>query len=345
MPMMLFVSSCGMPWNLYDLATEDDSGTTASSAIEPTKTYAVALGGVARGRDELVIYDDDNKPLDFTGKTLEFSADNGNIVLEPRSGYGNFAAGGGALIVPKKVGTTIVSYDVDGVRQHEHYKVIVPPQSLIQILIGEARGQIAVEAQTADGFVKLDSESTTGNAIGVVVRNRVQLIEAGQPAELFVVDDAAWAVNEPQSHWDAVIAAESNGSYQFTPLDPAAQSYDEYMAAEKRANLLNDSEINAYDQAVLTAAMIFDNSTVDPTGGAFGFRTPTSAEAACLSNAMQSPTYSIPVGCGPGDSNFPAFAPVQILVHPSVALLSDRRPSFVFYRNRGDDEVAVTNAP
>jgi hypothetical protein len=211
--------------------------------------------------------------------------------------------------------------------------------------MGEARGQIYSEAQVSDGHVSLDSESPTANAVASVIRNRVLLIEGGQPYSLFVVDESDWLTDEPASHWDAVITAEESGMYQFSPLDPSSYSYDIYYASENRDNLSEESDIIAYDQAVLTAGHIFDNQVEDPTVGAFAFRSPTLEESDCLTETLEKNYTILPSDCGPGDENYPAFAPIQILIHPSVAFLDDGRPSFVFYRNRTEEESVVTNAP
>jgi hypothetical protein len=326
----------------------ENSGNPAaegSEAIEPTSTYAVALGGVAKGRDELVIYDGNDVVRDFAGTALTFTTDNDNIELTPRDGFADYMSGSGAKIIPKKVGTTIVTYSVDGVASHDQYKVIVPPQSLVQILVGEARGELVKEAQVDGSTVLLDSSSPTANAIGAVIRNRVLLTEAYGDFDLFAADETVWNIDPPASNWDAVITARSNGGYQFTPVDPYSLSHDVYMASEKRANLLDSSELLAYDQAVISAAGLFSNEISDPTGVSFAFFTPTRNQSDCLASALQNKVMEIPYSCGSGDENYPAFAPVQILLHPSVSLLDDGRPSFVFYRNRSDAEVAVTNAP
>lgn len=345
----LFVTSCGEMFDPTSNFLSDDNDDTSSSeaeaAIEATSAYAVAIGGIAKGRDELVIYDSDNKVRDFSGHTLTFQTNNENIELRTREGFTDFMTGSGALIVPKNVGITIISYSIDGVEQTDKYKVIVPPQSLIQILLGEARGQIESEAQVKDGNVELTSDSPTGNAIASVIRNRVQLLEAGQQLSLFVVDDAAWNLSPVGSHWDSVITAGKNGVYQFSPLDPDTLSHEVYLSSAKRNNLLDESEITAYDQAVLTAAEIFTNETTDPTSGAFAFRSPNVAQTNCLDDTLTKKLTELPPECGPGDDNYPAFAPIQILIHPSVAKLNDGRPSFVFMRNRSEDEPVVTNAP
>ncbi len=345
--LLLTTTSCAQmidPFGLRNLFDDDDGSAESSTegetaaAVAPAKTYAVAIGGVAEGRDELIIYDEAGAVADLGGKTVTFSTDNDNIQLEPQDD--------GAKIVPLKVGTTIVSYTVDGVASDDKYKVVVPPQSLVQILMGEARGQIESEAQLDEnGIVAPDSASPTGNAVAAVVRNRVLLLEAGYPASLFVVSASDWNSNSPESHWDATIIAESYGTYQFTPVDPAALSNEIFLDSAKRENLYNKEDVNAYDQAVMTAAQIFDNETADPTGGAFAFRTPTEWEAACLTTTMTLKLIILPSECGPGDENYPAFAPIQVLIHPSVAYLSESRPSFVFIRNRDLIDPAVTNAP
>lgn len=344
--LLLTTTSCAKmldPFGILGLGNDGDGSEESSTegataaAVVPTKTYAVALGGVAEGRDELILYDETGEVKDLGGKTVNFSTDNDNIQLEFRDS--------GARIVPLKVGTTIVSYTVDGEESADKYKVVVPPQSLVQILMGEARCQIVSEAQIENGLVALDSVSPTGSAVAAVVRNRVLLLEAGYPVSLFVVNAADWNSNPPESHWDATIIAESYGVYQFTPVDPAALSNEIFLDSAKRENLYNEEDLVAYDQAVLTAAQIFDNETTDPTGGAFAFRTPTEWQAECLTTTMNLKLIILPSECGPGDEDYPAFAPVQVLIHPSVAYLSETRPSFVFIRNRSLADPAVTNAP
>lgn len=345
--LLLLSTSCGkmLEWNPFNIGKEDEQSTVAPPAVESSATYAVALGGVAEGRDKLVIYNSDGTARDFSNHTLVFRTDNDNVLLEPRAEFANFGDGSGARIIPQKVGTTVISPEVDGIEEAEKFSATVPPQSLVQILIGEARGQIAAEAQTEDGRVKLASVSTTANAIGAVVRNRVLLMEAAEPLSTFVVDSVTWNADPPGSHWDAVIEAEAGGVYQFSPLDSDTESFEYYQAAAKRSELAGEADLVAYDQAVLTAAGIFNNSIADPTGGAFAFRTPTESEATCLQDALISGPAALPSGCGPGDDNYPAFAPIQVLVHPGVALLSEGRPSFVFIRNRSEDDPVVTNLP
>lgn len=346
--LLLFTTACGSIYDPFDLNPFDGNNNHPSAnepTVEATDVYIVPLGGFDAGRDELVIYDEDGNIADLTGKSLELLPDNSNVELLPRDGFADIASGSGAKILPKFVGTTIITVRVDGIETGQAYKVIVPPQSLIQILMGEARGQIYAEAQVSDGHVSLDSESPTANAVASVIRNRVLLIESGQPYSLFVVNEESWLSDEPSSHWDAVITAENGTFHQFSPLDETSVSYDIYYASENRENLSDESEIVAYDQAVLTAGYIFDNQIEDPAGGAFAFRSPTLDESDCLTETLEKGYGILPNDCGPGDENYPAFAPVQILIHPSVAFLDDGRPSFIFYRNRTEDEPAVTNAP
>ncbi|PIR18289.1 MAG: hypothetical protein COV46_00705 [Deltaproteobacteria bacterium CG11_big_fil_rev_8_21_14_0_20_49_13] len=344
----LFMASCSADyWNptkWFD-SNDSDSSESADDAVEATSTYSVALGGVARGRDELVVYDDEENVVDFSDHSLTFETNNDNIVLVVREGFDDYMSGSGARISPQKVGTTIIRYFVDGVEGEDRYKVIVPPQSLIQILMGEAIGQIYSEAQVADWSVGLSSDSPTGNALAYVVKNRVDLIDAGQPFSLFIVDENVWDSNSPASHWDAVITAESSGTYQFSPVDPENESNKLYLASASRDNFTQNEYLVAYDQTVLTAAKIFGIDAADPTNGAFAFRTPTAGQTECLAETLKLGLAYLPYECGPGDESYPAFKPVQVLIHPSIALLSDGRPSFVFYRNRAEDEPAVTNAP
>ncbi len=352
MVLSLSMTSCGSDyWNpkhWFDTDTGDSSTSEPSASGETataTFTYSIAMGGVAEGRDELLIYNNTEEIVDFSDHSLTFETDNANITLSVRDGFADYMSGSGAKIIPQKVGTTMVSYFVDGAEAEDKFKVIVPPQTLIQILMGEARGQIEGEAQLENGLVALTSESPTGNAIAYVVKNRVDLISAGQPFSLFVVDGNSWGIDPPSSYWDAVITAESSDIYQFSPVDPSTESHEIYLASAFRADLTQEEDLVAYDQAVLTSAKIFALDALDPTGGAFAFRTPTLGQVECLLDTMYRKLTYLPPECGPGDENYPAFAPVQVLLHPSVALLDDGRPSFIFYRNRTEDEPAVTNAP
>jgi hypothetical protein len=116
------------------------------------------------------------------------------------------------------------------------------------------------------------------------------------------------------------------------------------MDAEQR-KLMSGDELIAYDQAVLTAAGIFNGDTEDTTTGAFAFRSPTPEEWNSIAQAWTIHSYDLPSGAGWSDASFPAFAPIQILIHPDVWTYDDGRPSFVFARMRTSTDAAVSNAP
>lgn len=324
-----------------DLFTDDSDSqaptVTDQPMVEPTARFALAMGGVAPGRDELVI-----APAPVT--ELQFSTASAIIGLLPRPGKTNFTEGAGAQLVPQSEGTATVHYSLGGVAAASVYSVTIPPQTLIQILIGEARGQIADEVTLANGAVALTSRSITAEAIASVVRNRVKLIDAHNNPGLFDVDAVQYAAGGEPAKYNAVIAAVQSGLYQFSPVDPQDASHDEFVNAEARS-FLDQSVLAAYDQAVLSAAQVFDGSVADPTHGAFGFRTPTVDEGLCLDLAAKTPSPVLLSTCDDPDARFPAFAPVQVLIHPEVSRLSDGRPAFIFYRTRTIDAPAVTADP
>lgn len=339
---------CGLGFPL-SLPTDDDATTetipSTVAAIEGRTRYAIALGGVAPGRDVLVLFDAQGQPRDFSSHTLTFTVSDATVLgLLPRPAFADFRSGSGAQLIPQHPGSAAIHYAVDDIKQPEQFAAIVPPQRLIQILIGEARGVMRQEAEIVDGVVTLTSRSPTAEALAAVIRNRITLITASQQPGLFAANASDFARDPPTSAYDAVIAAQQFGVFQFAPVDPDDFSHESYRNAEARAFLDGPTQF-AYDQAVLTAAGIFDGSISDPTRGAFAFRTPSSEEAACLAQAIATQELTLPAGCGPGDSNFPALAPVQVLIHPDVALLDDGLPAFVFYRPRSPTTPAVTNVP
>lgn len=323
--------------SLFDSDDAQPPTVTDQPVVEPTAKFALAMGGVAPGRDEIAI-------VPAPAADLQFSATSDIIGFLPRPGKTSFTDGAGAQLVPQKEGTTTVHYSVGGVDAAPVYSVTIPPQSLIQVLIGEARGQIADEVTLSNGAVALASRSVTAEAIASVVRNRVKLIDAkGNPA-LFDVDAMKYALGGEPAKYDAVIEAAQSGTYQFSPVDPDDPSHGEFENAAARS-FLDKSLLAAYDQSALSAAQIFDGSTVDPTHGAFGFRTPTANEGLCLDLAARAPSPVLPSSCDDPDARFPAFVPVQILIHPNVPRLSDGRPAFIFYRARTLTEPAVTSDP
>jgi hypothetical protein len=131
---------------------------------------------------------------------------------------------------------------------------------------------------------------------------------------------------------------------QFSPTnseDPSAEIFDN---AQDR-NFLEEAWVTAYDQAVLTAAGIFNGDIIDNTGGAFAFRSPTQDEWWSIAEALGLYYLTIPANAGFSDATFPNLTPIQILVHPDVWKYSDARPSFVFIRKRTLTDLAVVNTP
>lgn len=343
----LSLAACGSISDYFtkpftSLFDSDDSSTetptvTEQAVVEASAKFALAMGGVAPGRDELLI---DPAPT----AELKFSTTETIIGFLPRSGKTTFTEGAGAQLIPQKEGRTTIHYTLGGVEATDTFAVTIPPQSLIQILIGEARGQIAKEVTLASEAVALTSRSVTAEAIASVVRNRVQLIDAHSNPALFEVDPVNYALGGEAGKVNAVIEAVQDGVYQFSPVDPNDPSHDEYSNAAARS-FLDKTLHAAYDQSVLSAAHIIDGSVTDPTTGAFGFRTPTVDEGLCLDLAASTPSPVLPTSCDDPDARFPAFIPVQILIHPKIPRLSDGRPAFIFYRARTISEPAATATP
>lgn len=357
LPLCLFIAlnltACGALLPSFLQSSNDDTNAASDEsplpsdtpAISPTLRFALPLGGVAPGRDELVLYADDDTVRDLQGHTLRLFVEPTDIIgFTVRPGADDYADGSGARITPLAVGTAMVRATIDRTPQPERYAVIVPPQSLVQVLIGEARGVLAKDATVVDGVVTLDSRSVVGEAIGAVIRNRIALIDAAQRPGLFAADPIIYNRDDPAAHYDAVITAQTFSLYQFSPVHPDDPSHEAYTLAEARQFLPPRDQI-AYDQAALTAAGIFDGAIADPTNGAFGFRTPTTAEYDCLQEALRTQPSTLLAACGPMDTNFPALAPIQILIHPEVRLLADGRPAFVFYRTRNAGDPVVTDVP
>src|SRR3989338_7141842 len=107
----------------------DDDGVTHRERDVSGK-LAVALGGVASGADEIVI------DQDFTTLELE----NNDPDLFELSG---------TRVITLAEGIGYVTPIVNGHRL-DPIEVTIPPQKLIQILIGEARGELAREATTEE---------------------------------------------------------------------------------------------------------------------------------------------------------------------------------------------------
>ena len=106
----------------------------------------LALGGVHPGWDQLAIDDVEASDqvelmIDPTeiASANEISADATNRTYQ---------------IIPHQMGIATVKYSVNGVSQNKVIALIVPPQEMIQILIGEARSIIPQEVQSdEDGSV------------------------------------------------------------------------------------------------------------------------------------------------------------------------------------------------
>jgi hypothetical protein len=352
-PWILFIALCIGCGELTTTVTATSGGgdilppvASVEPTLEATSQFSLALGGVATGRDLLQIRDATGSLRSFATDTLAITSDRTSVAgLLPIGDAADFASGSGARIVPQVVGTAIISYTINGTLQDDTYAVVIPPQTLIQILVGEARGLLASEATvSATNLVALTSRSPTAEALGAVIRNRITRISDSSDPSLFAADTTLFYNNPPASAYEAVIEASNGIIYQFSPVDPSDTSHTVYTHAEARS-FLESSDRVAYDQALITAAGIYDGSIADLTGGAFAFRSPSVIEASCLASAIVTSAIIIPAACGPGDANFPSLAPVQILIHPDVGTQSDGRPAFVFYRTRKAGETAVTNVP
>ncbi len=340
LPLLFASGSLGCPFfnNPFGGGGSDDDNVTHEER-DVSGTLAVALGGVADGADELV-FDEDMSLLELTNE------DDDLISLEMREGFSDYTTAKGARVVPLEEGIAYVTPTVNG-RRRSPVEIMISPQRLIQILIGEARGELDREATLDDdGGVKSSSVSVTGDALGAVIRNRIDLINETASPGLFVADDDQYEADPPVSYYEAVIEANDGFVYQFSPVDPGDLSHDVYEAAAQRSDL-DEAERVAYDQAVLTAAYIFNGDTEDPTGGAFAFYSPTSEEYDVLREALESQTNLLPDGGGTSDANFPSLAPIQVLVLEDVApsQADSDVPSFVFVRSRGTLDAAVTDEP
>jgi hypothetical protein len=283
---------------------------------------AVALGGSREGTDEIV-FDQEFSSLDLVNNDDDLFT----LELKPR----------GARVIPLRTGIGYVTPTLDGLIQ-DPIEVTIPPQSLIRIFLGEARGELDREAtRDSGGHVKASSVSVTGDALGAVIRNRIDMIVLENRPSLFVVDSEDFSSDTPLSQYDAVVAANDGDIYQFSPVNPEDPSFSVFEAATVREDL-NAGELAAYDQAVSTAAGIFTGDTEDPTNGAFAFYSPTPAQFHLLDQALEDGDTALPPGCGASDGNFPALAPVQVLVLEEI-------PGFVFVRSRKFFDSAVTDEP
>lgn len=321
----------------------DDSDEGRPSAVPdrvtlPTAKFSLAVGGVAPGRDELVLYDADGNVRDFSTRTLECTSEKPIVILKPRPGYASESAGSGVQIIPTEAGITAVTCKGGGTEMGYSYEVTIPPQYLIQILVAEAGQQLNEEAELDEnGAVKLTSTSATGNAIASVIKNRIELINIKDEPALFEADAEDYDVDPPISYYDAVIMAPN----QFLPTIRSDPGYKTFSNAQDR-NFLDEEWLAAYDQAVLTAASIFNGDIADSAGSSFAFRSPSDDEWGAIVWGIGSAS-EIPAGAGFSDSTFPSLAPIQLLVDPAVWKYESGKPSFIFARSRTLLDPAITN--
>lgn len=346
---------CTNPFSLqelFGLGGDDDSDTNdvrpsaqPSRVIEPTQKFAVAIGGVASGRDELVLHDEYGNIRHFVGDPLSCTPSDEEVLrLEPRPDFETASAGSGVRIVALKPGVVSITCVVGDIELDDIYEVTVPPQSLVQILVAEAGEQLADEAELDDDYqdpvVMLTSESPTASALASVIRNRIELINSDDDPGLFDVEEDEYDGDPPASYYDAVISADD----QFSPSALTDPSHGIYADAADRDKMYGDWTI-AYDQAVIAAAGVFNGDIADTTGVSFAFRSPTGEEWDLLTAEWSGSNDSIPEDSGFTDGSFPNLSPIQILIHPDVWTYDDGRPAFVFARTRGGGDSAITNTP
>ncbi|MBN1283237.1 MAG: hypothetical protein JXA24_05635 [Proteobacteria bacterium] len=342
----LFIAGCYNPFSgIMGLfggggESEDERQSVLPSRVaDPAAKLLLAVGGVADGRDEIIITEASGDPRDFSGATLTCVSDKDIVRIVPRPGFSTEAAGSGVRIIPTAPGVTGITCAADGEALGLTYEVTVPPQSLIQILVAEAGGEIAGEAQVDEGsgLVTEASESPTAQALGSVIRNRIWFTNNRDKVELFKADPDEYDSAPPASYYDAVIFADG----QFAPASPSDPNHAVFLDAERRI-FLGDDDLTAYDQAVITAGGIFNGDMEDNTTGAFAFYSPNSDQWQQLSLALSMYYYDIPDGAGVSDDDYPAMEPVQVLIHPDVPR-GGGIPSFVFVRMRTDSDFAVVD--
>lgn len=324
------MSACG---GLSSSNNEDAIPSAAPLQFDFDEKMTLALGGTLPGWDEVVIShisSTDQVLLEMIPQEVisarAVDASNDSLTFK---------------IHPELAGIAQIRYRVNGVLQDKTIKVIIPPQEMIQVLMGEARSIIPQEiTRDSAGNVDRESNSPTAQALLSVVRNRIKLIEEYDEPSLFVVDAEAFENADLAERYRLVIQAQTDGIYQFSPVNPEDPSFDAYMAAALRHNL-GDSRLSVYDQALLTAAEIFDESLADNTSGSFGFYSPTESEYENLLTGLNS--TDLPEDSGRSDDNFPTLAPIQILILNEISpqTFDEDLPSFVFVKSRNSAENAV----
>ncbi len=339
-PFLVF-GTVGCPFFENPFPFGDDGGDVKHQEKDVSGKLALALGGVTEGADEIV-FDEGVEVLNLKNEDPDLFA------VTTRDGYTTYKDGRGGKVIAGRSGIGYVTPILSGETSDsiDPIQVTIPPQKLIQILIGEARGELDREATLESGEVKPSSVSVTGDAVGAVIRNRIDLINQENDPQLFLADVDQYGQDPPISYYEAVIEANDGAVYQFSPVDPDDPSQDVYLVAAKRKNL-DPSLQSAYDQAVLTAADIFNGDTEDATGGSFAFYSPTPSQHDLLREAWENEATELPDGCGTSDGQFPALAPIQILILEGIApsLGDNQVPSFVFIRSRDSLDPAVTTTP
>lgn len=328
--LFFILSACG------GLSSSNDPDPIPSAAplqFDFDEKMTLALGGTLPGWDEVVV--SHIAPTDQVVLEMIPRENISATVVDATNDSLTFK------IHPELPGIALIRYRVNDVLQDKNIKVIVPPQEMIQVLMGEARSIIPQESTlTSEGLVDRHSSSFTAQALLSVVRNRIKLIEERNEASLFVVDEEAFSEADLAQRYRLVIQANQNGIYQFSPVDPNDPSFEAYTAASQRGGL-SDSRLIVYDQALLTAANIFDESLADNTFESFGFYSPTQSQYENLLSGLGS--SELPEGIGRSDDTFPTLAPIQILILNEISpqTFDANLPSFVFVKSRTATENAV----
>ncbi|MFO1519905.1 MAG: hypothetical protein U1F57_09630 [bacterium] len=293
----------------------------------------LALGGVMPGWDQLMV--ENLNPSDQVKLNVEPSD-----LLQTEE----VDATGMSLtyrLTPLRAGIGRLTYSVNGVEQGKVIRVVVPPQEMIQVLIGEARSIIPQEVKVdAEGRVLKTSVSTTAQAIFSVIRNRIALMVSQDAPELFVVDRSDFQSADSAGRYRLVIEAHHNSTYQFSPVAPGDPSNEAYLAGASREGL-SGGRLLTYDQAVLTAAGVYADSLPDDTQGSFGYYSPSKTQYENILTGLNS--TDLPSDIGTSDGQFPALSPIQIRILQAVSPQSFDAdlPSFVFVGSRSPTQDAV----
>ncbi len=330
---LILLSACGGMTGTDSSSNNDPIPAASPLQFDFDTKMKLALGGTLTGWDELLI------------DGLEAS-DSVDLVFEPEGvATGNIIDASASSITfrinPETAGITQLKYKLNGVLQNKVIKIVIPPQEMIQVLMGEARSIIPQEITLdSEGRVERSSTSFTAQALLNVVRNRIKLMEERNEASLFVVDSDEFVSANLAERYRLVIQANRNGIYQFSPVDPDDPSFSAYSAAAQRSGL-SASRMLVYDQALLTAADVFDESLEDNTSESFGFYSPTKSEYENLLTGLNS--TELPEDVGRSDNTFPTLAPIQILILENISpqTFDEELPSFVFVKSRTSAEAAV----